>query len=399
MSTSPLRSPSATPAARAVPGERSVPVPASIPFGPEQLDAQWLTEALREGGALRDAAVREATIERIGAQQAFAGQTVRVRLAYDREEPAAPRTLVAKFPAADATLRRALAGLRWYESELRFYDQLAARSAIRTPQRLFSAMDRARGEYVLLLEEVTAGPVGDQLAGASAEQARIVVQQLARFHAGWWADPRLNALGWLAVGAVRRAQGAEGWQQYYGRAWPAVRPVARALLAAGEFERLDAIAGRLVCCYASIVRASAEPPRTLLHGDCRLDNVFFPADRSPPVFIDFQLLSRARGPYDLAYFLGTNLEPTLRRQLEDELLRTYHAAIATAAAGGYDLDACRRDYRLGLLLAFGFWVQSAGAGTFPAAARPLRDVALRRLALALIDLDAEALLAEFERAG
>ena len=61
---------------------------------------------------------------------------------------------------------------------------------------------------------------------------------------------------------------------------------------------------------------------------------------------------------------------------------------------GYRFEQCLRDYRLAMLLAFGFWVQTAGAPSFPVSAHPLRDVAMERLSAALIDLDAGQLLHE-----
>ena len=163
---------------------------------------------------------------------------------------------------------------------------------------------------------------------------------------------------------------------------------------------VDHVAHRLGERYADLVRASAEPPRTLIHGDCRLDNIFFsdaagdPAQ--PPTFIDWQLLSSGRGAYDVAYFLGTNVTTELRREHELDLLHRYHSAlsegVAAPDAAAYDFEQCQREYRLAMLLVFGFWVQTAGASTFPEAAHRLRDVALQRASAAIVDLDAAAVL-------
>ena len=55
----------------------------------------------------------------------------------------------------------------------------------------------------------------------------------------------------------------------------------------------------------------ARPPCTLLHGDLRLDQLFFAvgADDPPVTALDWQLTGMGRGAYDLAYFLGQSLQP------------------------------------------------------------------------------------------
>jgi hypothetical protein len=363
-----------------------------VPSGHEGLTAQWLTAALRGGGVIDAAEVTEARVEPIGADQAFAGQPLRVHLRYDRNEQhdgqTAPSSLVAKLPAIDPAMRRALSGLRWYESEIRFYDELAQSSQIATPRRYYTAMQPADLNYVLLIEDVTSGEVGDQIAGASLAEAETVIDAVARLHAGWWDDPALTTFDWLAHGAVRRTELADFWAEFYQRNWSTTQELMPGLLP----DEVAPIATRLADVYADLVRASAESPRTLIHGDVRLDNIFFAADgEAPPVVIDWQLVSAGRGPYDLAYFLGTNLPSELRAEHEEALIRRYHATIA-ATDPGYSFDDCWRDYRVGLLLVFSFWVQTAGAATYPEAGHPLRDAALTRVSRALVDLDAIELL-------
>jgi hypothetical protein len=367
----------------------------SVPTDHQGLTAEWLTAALRAGGVISAAEVTEARAEPIGADQAFAGQPLRVHLRYDHSEDGSPSSLVAKLPAVEPAMRRALSGLRWYESEIRFYNEMAHSSQIATPRRYYTAMQPADLNYVLLIEDVTTGEVGDQIVGATLAEAETVVDAVARLHAGWWDDPALAAFDWLAHGAVRRTELADFWAEFYQRNWSTTQELMPGLLPDG----IAPIATRLAAVYSDLVHASAESPRTLLHGDVRLDNIFFSKhgfaanSEAPPIVIDWQLVSAGRGPYDLAYFLGTNLPSELRAEHEEALLHRYHATIA-ATDPGYDFDDCWRDYRLGLLLVFGFWVQTAGAATYPEAGHPLRDAALTRVSRALIDLDADALITE-----
>lgn len=89
------------------------------------------------------------------------------------------------------------------------------------------------------------------------------------------------------------------------------------------------------------------PPRTILHGDYRLDNLFFgtPQGDAPLAVIDWQILSAGRGPYDAAYFLCGSLSPADRRSHEMEILRSYHRTLEEYGVRGYSFEQCAWDYR------------------------------------------------------
>ena len=74
----------------------------------------------------------------------------------------------------------------------------------------------------------------------------------------------------------------------------------------------------------------ARPERFgLVHGDYRLDNLLFPPDGGDGVVaVDWQTLSLALPARDLAYFLGTGLDPATRATHERELVAAYHQAPA-----------------------------------------------------------------------
>jgi hypothetical protein len=358
-----------------------------VPAAAEDLTPVWLTHALREDGVIDSATVVEASVAAIGADQAFAGQPLRVTLRYDSDEPDAPATLVAKLPATALPMRRALSGLGWYETEIRFYEEIAPNFGTRTPRRYFTAMEPDELNYVLLMEDITTGTVGNQIAGASLHQAEIAIDELARIHSAWWNDRRLDDLNWMRRGAVRSVDRADFWAGFYERNWP----VAQELMADILPQDIVPLAEQLGPYYVDLVGDAGDSPRTLVHGDFRLDNIFFTSDDTPPTIIDWQLTTAGRGGYDLAYFLGTNLVPELRQAHEEELLHRYHETIAATDAK-YSYDICRNDYLTGLMLVFGFWIQTAGASTYPEAGYPLRDSALTRVSQALLDLDVISLL-------
>ncbi len=78
---------------------------AHIPEKLADLTPEWLTGALRENGVLREARVVKVASQVLGEGQGFIGDVARLELSLDREEQAAPRTLIVKLPTARATNR------------------------------------------------------------------------------------------------------------------------------------------------------------------------------------------------------------------------------------------------------------------------------------------------------
>ena len=75
--------------------------------------------------------------------------------------------------------------------------------------------------------------------------------------------------------------------------------------------------------------------------------------------MDWQTLTIGLPARDVAYFVGTSVQPQHRARVERDLVRTYHEALTGQGVGGYDEQTCWQDYRLGmlqvpLLTTFGF---------------------------------------------
>src|SRR5213596_1547198 len=107
-----------------------------LPVGPGELTAEWLSDAV-------GAHVRSFSTQVIGEGVGLLGQLARVSLEYEGRAEGAPRSLIAKFPAA-VQENRDLANLfQFYEREVRFYEQIAGRAEIATPRCFFSTFDAA----------------------------------------------------------------------------------------------------------------------------------------------------------------------------------------------------------------------------------------------------------------
>jgi aminoglycoside/choline kinase family phosphotransferase len=356
----------------------------SIPAGPQDLTTEWLTDALKRGGALAESNVLSFASTTIGEGAGLLGQLARLELKYDAPAPGAPRSLVAKFPAASEETRYICDLFRIYEVEVRFYEEIAPTMPLRGALCYYSAVDAETLDFVLLLEDLTSARVGDQLRGATREEAELAVRELAKFHAAWWDNPRLEELSWLPY---PNAEIYRSLETSYQEAWePFLANFGHGLPAS-----VVKTGGQLGTNICNLLDMYAKPPLTIMHGDYRLDNLFFDLpDRSAPLaVIDWQLSSRSRAAGDIGLFMAGSVETSLRRATEQQILRMYHNTLLENGVQGYGFDQLFHDYRVAVVASFINPVLAGGALDLSNE----RGVALvtawvDRCAAAIVDLDA-----------
>jgi Ecdysteroid kinase-like family len=367
------------------------PIPATM----DEVTADWLTAALRSSGVLGEERVTGVEHVRVGAGIGILGELSRATLTYDRESPGAPRTVIVKIPTADPGGRAVAQMLGYYEREILYYRLLSTQNVVASPRCFYGDTDPANVLHILLLEDLAAIPIGDQVAGCSAEEARTVVLELAKLHARWWERPEMKAIDWIPQSndpMMKLAQGAylmaiaPFLDAFGGRMTPEQREIALAL-----GPRMNAMQDSF-----------AQAPETLLHADVRLDNIFFGSKQrgSTITLIDWQILVKGRGPYDVAYFLSQSIDPAERKRIEKGLLREYYEALAVAGISGYSWERCWDDYRLAVLFCLCYPVISIGSidAANPRGAALTAAMAGRSLA-AITDLGCAELLERFEPAA
>jgi len=283
---------------------------------PADLTPDWLTGVLRAAGL--DVRVRGLRHRAIGTGQMAHAE--RIELDYQGPTPAdAPSTLVGKFPSPRPE-SRASGARGGYRAETRFYTDLAARLAIRTPRCHYGALSADETTFTLLLEDLAPAVQGDQIAGAGDAEIEAAVRNLAGLHAPLWNDAAaLDALDWTTGGA-----GAE-FAAYVKLAAPVFIDRYADRLADGDREVLARFAER-----ADRWVERRPTARTLVHGDYRLDNLLFrdAGGRLVVTAVDWQTLSVGCGGQDLAYLLGNGAEPAARRAHEARMLEAYREALA-----------------------------------------------------------------------
>jgi len=308
-----------------------------LPAGPREVTPDWLTAALRENGVISDSAVTGFEIEIIGEGVGVLGQLARFSLNYDSAEPGAPKSLIGKFPAAMQE-NRGLANLfRFYEREVRFYERIAEEVELRTPKRYFSHFDEDTSDFVLLIEDMSPSRCGNQVEGCSQDEARTTVLNMARFHATYWGKVDTPQLDWIPYGNDPIQHFAES---AYNDGWESFKRNFGGQLST----RAMAIAERFRTKIIAAENAFTTPPLTIAHGDLRYDNLFF-SDSGEMAVADWQIVLRAPGVYDVAYFMSQSVNPDDRRACEMPILRAYHDILLERGVAGYSFDRLFDDYR------------------------------------------------------
>src|SRR3989442_8413914 len=299
-----------------------------LPVGPGELTTDWLSDAV-------GAPVRSFSTQIIGEGVGLLGQLARVSLEYEDAPRGAPRSLIAKFPAA-VQENRDLANLfQFYEREVRFYEDIAGRAQMATPRCFFSAFDAASGMFVLLMEDLSEARIGDQCAGATQEEAELAVREMAKLHADWWGKVETEELDWIphANAPVHRSA-EDSYQKSLGpclkifghRVPDNVRPV------------MEKLATNV--CY--LLDRASEPPCTIVHGDFRYDNLFFAEDPGKRMLtvIDWQIMCRGSGPYDVGYLLSQRVQTHARRVRVHVLLAQYSQTWVEIGVKDYSRAHC-----------------------------------------------------------
>ncbi len=101
----------------------------------------------------------------------------------------------------------------------------------------------------------------------------------------------------------------------------------------------------------------------VVHGDFRLDNLFFASPEGGPPFavIDWQISSKGGGIFDVAYFVCGALPEAERKATERDLVKLYHGMLVAHGVKDYSFEQCWQDYRLSTLLLLGYSVIALGS--------------------------------------
>jgi aminoglycoside phosphotransferase (APT) family kinase protein len=289
----------------------------------------------------------EASVDKIEILETSSGTTGRARVALIGDTHV-PSTVFVKLAPFDEHQRAFVNQIGMGVAEARFYRELAFEVPVRVPRAYFAETDDDR--YVMVLEDLEAsgcrfpGPNDDDIAA----RARDIVDQLAALHAQYWESPRFEPDGDLAWLAAKGTGDAGGGSTF----------VKMAVENLGD--RLPDAFHRLADLYLAratdVVQLWNSGPRTLVHGDPHLGNLFVQGDGRTG-FLDWAMIGRSPGLRDVAYVLCNSIPAEVRVAEERALVDSYCARVGLDASQGWE------QYRLFAVYSWVSAASTAGMGS------------------------------------
>ena len=323
---------------------------AEVPFSLEEINADWLTIALRETGIIGDEFVQNLDLKVIGTEAGFNGEVVILKLQYSDDQATAPTSMVLKIPTPlKNRIMAQTMGL--YEKEIRFYRDLKPLLDIRTPHHFYSALnaaddpdvvdERMQGlnkmpmwliaaftklatwmiastprRYVLLIEDLSAYRMGDQMQACSIEDTQRILSAMASMHAQFWDSEQLAAMTWVAPVATTSKIIHLMYKQTIGK----IRSANKQKFTTRQLQLIEWLIGNGI----ALTEIQGDEASTLLHGDVRLDNICFDDVNNQAVLFDWQTIQNGPAGMDLAYFLSATIAADADEGEIDELISFYH---------------------------------------------------------------------------
>lgn len=299
----------------------------------DSINADWLQTVFHSAGH-DTPPILDVRVEPFG--HGTSSETVKIHINYAEYDKAVfsavPRSVVCKFHAKDEHTFEATKSNGIFVTEANMLKLLAAEPEVCMPSCYFVAVADDGGDFNLVMQDLTENCIpGDQISGCSVKEAEATVRALAGLHRRYWNEPLLDKLTWVKPRIPFPSN-------------------ASALL----HERLNRLldAEQHDCVNDSIPKIldwlGASPKnQTLIHGDCRVDNVLFDvSDKALPraYLIDFALGGIGDASSDLAYFLTSSLAPEDLSLCEMGLI-ALHTQYIAEKDNTYTLDQAIESYR------------------------------------------------------
>jgi hypothetical protein len=346
-----------------------------IPTTLDAVNAEWLTTTLRSSGVIAaGTTVTQTSQTLLGVGEGFMGEIARVSLQHDGPDPLT--SVIVKIPTTVPENRGAGQMLGIYEREVRAYLDLLPNIDVPVPTAFAALLsDEATGAAdlarmvkadrlpiwllrilvrreqkavevppaLLLLEDLHDAVPGDQVAGCSPDRAAAVLRVAARFHASTWGPRAPRREHWLSGGDVVprlfHAAHLNSRKGFMRQAKPRMSQHSLRVL------RSITKSGR-----ARITDLHEQAPRCVVHGDLRLDNLFFDSESGVRAVIDWQIPNLGPAVLDIGYFLVSSLDSSLTEAVIDDLLGVYHDELVSSGVTNYPFARLKADYIEGLLL-------------------------------------------------
>lgn len=324
-----------------------------------EFTAQYINAVFQERG-LGFPIVKAVRTEKLAGKKKFNAEVWRLHLDYERVSVDAPQTLIAKLPTDKVGLNENAQVFQPGTRESWFYRKAAGCSGIAVPRCYANQIDPATGQSVLLLEEVPVAHSSTWLQGLNLLQARLALGTAAKLHAIWWvkeSSPEIRELTEVLSGNTESEADLVG--KLYNDAWPKFVKQFGKQISTEVMQFGEAVVGNM----RSVDRLLDPSPKTLVHGDFRLDNLLFTVQNGEATcwVIDWEDCFYGSGLIDISWLLGGGLQKGDIKE-EANLLKLYYLALIRSGVDGYSWEQCLDDYHRAMCSSFVQGVLTAVSG-------------------------------------
>ena len=360
-----------------------MPSKPNFPLELDDVSADWLSSQLARD--FEGAKVNNFSVTQIGQGEGFMATLGRVDLEGQSVSGPLPESVIVKLSSPMQATRDLATRMNYYGREIGFYQDCASDCGVRVPRCYSWQAETLDNRFSMLLEDLAPAVPVDQVQGCSFDESAKVMRAFADLHAHWWNSPKLKSLSWPSP--ITHVQPVS----------ESLALLEASILDAEVTGRFDAYPNmkRLLPLLPNLCKIEPPPPfpYTLVHGDLRSDNIFFPEGEPEPIIIDWQTCGMGQPMTDIARWLTQSIDIETRRDGEEMLLSIYHERLLERGVKGYSYKAMMSEYQLNLvvtLLMFSMSMDEIDQSSDRAA--PLFHAMYSRLEAALEDWDVEKIL-------
>jgi hypothetical protein len=254
--------------------------------------------------------------------------------------------------------------------EATFFHRFGQNMGTEIPWVVYALGNSETGQKVVLMEDVGAGLQTGLFFGPGSplnwgkdldkitksipnpptgeDVAREAFMMAARLHAKFWKSPELKEQTWLR-GSVWEEKAWRAAQNQSAEAW--VKCKSKEICPGLQWDpELVAIVDASLALgtdWDLFVTEHKKRAFTLVHGDFHPANMMWLKHANPKrplVVLDWELVGVGSGPQDLAQYLISHMNPAVRRECEERLVRAYFEKIQSLGVVDYNWESCWKDY-------------------------------------------------------
>jgi len=355
---------------------------------PQDVNAEWLTAVLHQGGHLKSGKVKGLTKTALGGSVGFLSRVVRLTCQYEGIRIKLPNSFILKAHTVIPNFLELAEELKAFDRELGFYQRFHQKVKSRLPHFYGGYSDGGRGW--LLMEDLGSAEPCNQVVGLSNSQVLTTLENIAAVHALGWQSEELEVIDWLPSNDFWFSckSGLED-------SWNTLKQSYGLRIGTEACQLIDKFTKH----HKELFDKLNTRPKTLIHGDLRADNLMLSkeADTSDEVIIlDWQTTTQSLGAIDVAFLIAGSEPAAERHGHVHSLVRAWHSKLLTNGVTNYSFEEAYEDVRFALLLCLAVPIKAfeelGGPNFKNAREAQLAELMIFRYSQAALDLNISDLL-------